>query len=176
MNRWMIIILFSLGLQEANAFAPTQLEKIRDQFSSPRHHLAIRKIPAQWVLENQNQEENLIAHFRNQDLPDLILSIRVDDLDRFPSESPNLKKYVSYYTKKYPRAGLQILNDPMKSIMNNNYAYIFSRYENQDLQSRQSILWHPKKKVFIFTCSSKIKNQSKANQLCDEMISKLHWQ
>lgn len=175
MKYWMTTLFVSMLAQSSNAFAPIALEKIRSDFLSPRHKLGIKNVPKNWVLRAANPEENLIAKFRSLELPDLVLSIRVDALDRFPSKSPNLKKYVLYYAKKYPRAGLEIVNNPKQSI-HKGYAYLVSRVQKQNLQSRQTIVWHPDQKAYIFTCSAKIENYEKATKLCDQMINNVQWQ
>lgn len=150
------------------------LMQIRDQFTSPTHKIKINKIPKEWMMTNSSPDENLLAMFRHRENPDLILSLRVDGLERFPSLEPNLRKYVNYYTKKYPRAGLEVLNEPKNSIFK-HYALLKVAHKDKPLFSRQTILWHPEKKVFIFTCSGKKGKEEKTSKLCDSIISKIQW-
>lgn len=163
-----------LGCITTQAMTIDSLQTIRDQFTSPSHKISINKIPKEWMMTNSSPDENLLAMFRHKENPDLVLSLRVDNLERFPSVNPNLRKYVNYYTKKYPRAGLEVLNEPKKSIFK-HYAMLKVSHKDKPTASRQTIMWHPAKKVFIFTCSGNKGNEEKTYQLCDSIISKIQW-
>ena len=141
---------------------------------SPAHKVKIQSLPADWIMTNSSSEENLLALFRNQNSPDLVLSLRVDKLERFPSKKPSLVKYIRYYTKKYPRAGLEIINNPKKSIFG-HYAKVNLVHKDKDTGSQQTILWHPDNKAFIFTCSGKRENLQRYTKMCSDIISRLKW-
>jgi hypothetical protein len=174
MKALLFITTFLLIGSSVTALTIESLHQIRDQFMSPSHKIKIREIPKEWILTNASEEENLLAQFRHKEHKDLVLSLRVDNLERFPSDSPDLKKYIYYYSKKYPRAGLEILNDPKSSIFQ-HYAQLNLIHKDTAKSTRQTILWHPDKKVFIFSCTGMRGNEKQVKRMCDSIISKIQW-
>ena len=100
MKALLFTTIFFMNSPIASGLTIESLHQIRDQFMSPSHKIKIREIPKEWIMTNASEEENLLAQFRHKEHKDLVLSLRVDNLERFPSESPSLKKYVYYYSKK----------------------------------------------------------------------------
>lgn len=157
------------------AYFPTTFESMRKNFHSPEYKFTLADIPKAWILTNTDTKQQLAAEFRHQEIPSLVFSVRIDSLDRFPSEAPSLTKYLLYYARRYPKAGLEILNSPKRAIQG-HFARLQIRNPESPYRQQQTLIWHPAKRLYIFGCRAKEDEFALGLRHCEELLSGLQWQ
>lgn len=104
------------------------------------------------------------------------LSIRVDPLkDRKEIEGKiSLKSYVNYWSKQYPKLGIDILQINYSKRLGRDMAIIDSRNSSSKIQMRQFVLWN-KDNVVLFTCSDKQSEFNISLTACQEIFTSVKW-
>ena len=104
------------------------------------------------------------------------MSVRVDPLkDRSVEEGKiTLKSYVDYWSKQYPKLGIDILQIQFSKRLGRDLAVIDSRNSNTKIQMRQFVLWN-KENAVLFTCSDKQNEFNVSLGTCQEIFSSVKW-